>query len=148
MSERIAGLGGFDSLTLVASGGKVAASVSERIEGLGGFDSLTLVATGGKVAASVSERIEGLGDRLAHARRYGREGSRERERADRGPGGFDSLTLVATGGKVAASVSERIEGLGGFDSLTLVATGGKVAASVSERIARPGTFNPLKPGST
>jgi hypothetical protein len=79
-----AGSGRIDSLTLVATGGKVAASVSERIGGLGRLDSLTLVVRSGKVAASVSERIGGLGqDRLAHARRDGRESSRERERADR-----------------------------------------------------------------
>jgi hypothetical protein len=74
------GSGGIDSLTLVATSAKVAANVSERIDGLGWVDSLTLVATSAKVAANVSERIARLGrDRLAHARRYVREGSRERE---------------------------------------------------------------------
>jgi hypothetical protein len=55
---------------------------------------------------------------------------------------IDSLTLVATGGKLAESVSGRIDAVGPdrwihhgrIDSLTLVATSGKVAASVSERI--------------
>jgi hypothetical protein len=39
-----------------------------------------------------------------------------------GSGGIDSLTLVATLGKVAANVRERVGGLGRVDSLTLVAT--------------------------
>jgi hypothetical protein len=37
VSERIAGSGGIDSLTLVATTAKVAANVSERIGGLGSF---------------------------------------------------------------------------------------------------------------